>query len=314
MPSCSPLPSPSGVCWSHRGCSAARPQNPRPGVLAGVTRGGFAPVRQAQVGHRTRWRRPHCPAAGLDLGAVRAGAACGLRDLVEVCGTVLPVIERSPHCHSMPTGSHTHEAGTWGCPIAAQKPPPGAEGHPARPFCQRLGHCVLAWAPTGGGVCPCLYLRGGASEEDQGMWRGCEREGACEWGVVVVGRGAGEQAEPLPPRSARVASPCCRHRRRASRCRPRSRCPLPRSRPRSPAHPAHSPTPTSGRPGPCPSPLGLQAQAHGRAPFRSAQLRPCPVPQQLPAQPFAAALPESGDGAHPAELQRPLPRTFEHTW
>ncbi|KAF5915637.1 hypothetical protein HPG69_015257 [Diceros bicornis minor] len=33
---------------------------------------------------------------------------------------------------------------------------------------------------------------------------------------------------------------------------------------------------------------------------------------QLPAQPLTAALPESSDGAHPTELQRPLPGTFKH--
>lgn len=127
------------------------------------------------------------------------------------------------------------------------------------------------------------------------------------------GRGgarAAQQARP-PRRSARAASPCCRRRRRASRRTPRSRCRLPRSRPRSPARPARSPAPTSGRPGRGPPPPLAPAPPPAHPP-PLCQLRPRPVPQQLPAQPLATAFPEPSDGAHPAELQRPLPRTAEH--
>lgn len=121
-------------------------------------------------------------------------------------------------------------------------------------------------------------------------------------------------------RSAKAASPCCPHRRQASRCRPHSRCPLPHSRPHNLAH---SPTLMSGRLLGCAlppasfTPFGLRAGivfwaqtcfyslgcSSGPAPSPSSFL-PSPSPQ--PSQsPVTARTPQNFSVPSPGPLNTP---------
>lgn len=204
------------------------------------------------------------------------------------------------HC-SAEQGPHSCGRAWWaekGCPAGA-----GGSCHPARPPHPaeheepRVGcvpRCVLAW-----------HL-----EEDGCVLR--LREGGL--GCTVA-----EIPLSLPTyRLARAASPCCPHRRRASRCRLRSRCPLPRNHPHSLASPAHSPTPMSGGLGGVWDRYLAQAMRHaghhgshvlrlpcssGPAPSPSSFL-PSPSPQ--PSQsPVTARTPQNFSVPSPGPLNTP---------